>query len=76
MKFNLLGKYHLFGITLSLLLSASCAVNTVGTAPEKHKFIHIEGTPAYVLIEPSKSIESINDDIYICLAEVEGKARY
>ena len=75
MRFNLLGKYHLFSITLSLLLSASCAVNTVGSAPEKNKFIHIDGTPAYVLIEPSKSIELINDDIYICLAEVEGKAR-
>ncbi len=58
-----------------LLFTASCSVNTVNSVPEKNKFIHIEGTPAYVLIEPSKSIELINDDIYICLAEVEGKAR-
>ncbi len=58
-----------------LLLTSSCAVNTVNSVPEKNKFIHIEGTPAYVLIEPSKSIELINDDIYMCLAEVEGKVR-
>ena len=31
--------------------------------------------PPYVLIESDKSTELINDDIYICLAEVEGKAR-
>ena len=64
-----------FGITLLLLLTASCAVNTVTSAPEKSKFIHIDGTPAYVSIGTNKSVSLINDDIYICLAEVEGKAR-
>ena len=62
-------------IILSLFLIASCAVNTVDSAPEKNKFIQIDGTPAYVLIETNSSVEQINDDIYICLAEVEGKAR-
>ena len=62
-------------IILSVLLTASCAVNTVTSAPKKSKFVHIDGTPAYVSIEPNKSVELINDDIYICLAEVEGKAR-
>ena len=62
-------------IISSLLLTTSCAVNTVDSAPEKNKFIHIDGTPAYVLIEPNSSVDSMNDDIYICLAEVEGKAR-
>ena len=61
-------------IILSVLLTASCAVNTVTSAPKKSKFVHIDGTPAYVSIEPNKSVELINDDIYICLAEVEGKA--
>lgn len=60
---------------LSLLLITSCTVNTATSAPEKSKFIHIDGTPAYVLIEFDKSTDLINDDIYICLAEVEGKAR-
>ena len=60
---------------ISLLLVTSCAVNTASSAPEKNKFVHIEGTPAYILIEPDKSVESINDHIYVCLAEVEGKAR-
>ncbi len=62
-------------IISSLLLTTSCAVNTVDSAPEKNKFVHIDGTPAYVLIEPNNSVDSMNDDIYICLAEVEGKAR-
>jgi len=62
---------HIF----SLFLITSCTVNTVTSAPEKDKFLHIDGTPAYVLIESDKSTELINDDIYICLAEVEGKAR-
>ena len=61
-------------IIASLLLTTSCA-DTVDSAPEKNKFIHIDGTPAYVLIEPNSSVDSMNDDIYICLAEVEGKAR-
>lgn len=64
-----------FSIIFSLFLITSCAVNTVTSAPEKDKFLHIDGTPAYVLIEPDKSTDLINDDIYICLAEVEGKAR-
>ena len=67
-------KNILFGL-LSILLVTSCAVNTASSAPEKNKFVHIEGTPAYVLIEPDKSVDSINDHIYVCLAEVEGKAR-
>ena len=64
-----------FSIIFSLFLITSCAVNTVTSAPETDKFLHIDGTPAYVLIESDKSTELINDDIYICLAEVEGKAR-
>lgn len=64
-----------FSIIFSLFLITSCAVNTVTSAPEKDKFLHIDGTPAYVLIGSDKSTELINDDIYICLAEVEGKAR-
>ena len=71
---SLFRRHILFGV-LSLLLVTSCAVNTASSAPEKNKFIHIEGTPAYVLIEPDKSVDSINDHIYVCLAEVEGKAR-
>ena len=67
-------RHVLFGV-LSLLLVTSCAVNTASSAPEKNKFVHIEGTPAYVLIEPDKSEDLINDHIYVCLAEVEGKAR-
>lgn len=59
-----------------LFFIASCSVNTVNSVPEKNKFVHIEGTPAYVFIEPSKSKELINDDIYICLEEVEVKARH
>jgi hypothetical protein len=71
---SLFGRHVLFGV-LSLLLVTSCAVNTASSAPEKNKFVHIEGTPAYVLIEPDKSVDLINDHIYVCLAEVEGKAR-
>jgi len=68
-------KYNLLSIIITLFFISSCAVNTASSAPEKNKFVHIEGTPAYVLIEPDKSVDSINDHIYICLAEVEGKAR-
>ncbi len=64
-----------FSIIFSLFLITSCAVNTVTSAPEKEKFLHIDGTPAYVLIESDKSTDLVNNDIYICLAEVEGKAR-
>ena len=64
-----------FIIILSLFLITSCAVNTATSVPDKSKFIHIDGTPAYVLIESDKSTDFINDDIYICSAEVEGKAR-
>ena len=71
---SLFRRHVLFGV-LSLLLVTSCAVNTASSAPEKNKFVHIEGTPAYVLIEPDKSVDLINDHIYVCLAEVEGKAR-
>ena len=61
---------------LALIVLTSCAViNSVNSAPDEDKFINIEGTPAYVLIEPSKSIELINDDIYICSTEVEGNIR-
>ena len=55
------------------MVSTSCAVNTVNSAPDKNKFINIEGTPAYILMEPDKSMELINEDVYICSAEVEGK---
>ena len=68
-------KRQVFLGVISLLLVTSCAVNTASSAPEKNKFVHIEGTPAYVLIEPDKSLDLINDHIYICLAKVEGKAR-
>ena len=71
---SLFRRHILLGV-LSLLLVTSCAVNTASSAPEKNKFVHIEGTPAYVLIEPDKSVDLINDHIYVCLAEVEGKAR-
>ena len=71
---SLFRRHVIFG-ALSLLLVTSCAVNTASSAPEKNKFVHIEGTPAYVLIEPDKSVDLINDHIYVCLAEVEGKAR-
>ena len=71
---TLIAKNVFLGV-ISLLLISSCAVNTASSAPEKNKFVHIEGTPAYVLIEPDKTIDSINDHIYVCLAEVEGKAR-
>jgi hypothetical protein len=70
----LLIKNVLLVVTASLLVT-SCAVNTASSAPEKNKFVHIEDTPAYVLIESDKSVDLINDHIYICLAEVEGKAR-
>ena len=64
-----------FSIIFSLFLITSCAVNTATSVPDKSKFIHIDGTPAYVLIESDKSSDLIYDDIYICSAEVEGKAR-
>jgi hypothetical protein len=64
----------LFGV-LSLLLVTSCAVKETFSTPDKNKFVHIESTPAYILIEPDKSLELINDHAYVCLAEVEGKAR-
>ena len=64
-----------FSIIFSLLLITSCAVNTATSVPDKSKFIHIDGTPAYVLIESDKSVNLINDDIYICSVKVEGKAR-
>ena len=72
---NLFTKYNLLSIIIALFFISSCAVNTASSAPEKNKFVHIEGTPAYVLIEPDKSVDLINDHIYVCLAEVEGKAR-
>ena len=72
---NLFTKYNLLSIIITLFFISSCAVNTASSAPEKNKFVHIEGTPAYVLIEPDKSVDLINDHIYVCLAEVEGKAR-
>jgi hypothetical protein len=72
---KLFKKYNLFSIIITLFFISSCAVNTASSAPEKNKFVHIEGTPAYVLIEPDKSVDLINDHIYVCLAEVEGKAR-
>ena len=75
MRFNIARKYYLLSIILTLMLTAACAVNTVNSVPDKNKFINIEGTPAYVLIEASKSTELMNDDIYICSAEVEGKIR-
>ena len=68
-------KCNLLSIIIALFFISSCAVNTASSAPEKNKFVHIEGTPAYVLIEPDKSVDLINDHIYVCLAEVEGKAR-
>jgi len=55
-----------FSIIFSLFLITSCAVNTATSVPDKSKFIHIDGTPAYVLIESDKSVDLINDDIYIC----------
>ena len=57
------------------MVSTSCAINTVNSAPDKNKFLNIEGTPAYILMEPDKSMELINEDVYICSAEVEGKIR-
>jgi hypothetical protein len=45
----LLIKNVLLVVTASLLVT-SCAVNTASSAPEKNKFVHIEDTPAYVLI--------------------------
>lgn len=71
---NLFRKNILLSTITSLLL-ASCAINTANSAPEKNKFVHIEGTPAYVLIEPDKTIDLLNDHIYVCLAEVEGIKR-
>lgn len=68
-------KYLFLATAILSLLVSSCAVNTASSVPEKNKFVHIEGTPAYVLIEPDKSVDIINDHIYVCLAEVEGKAR-
>lgn len=72
---NLLRKNILIRFATLLLLTSSCAVNTADSAPEKNRFVHIVGTPAYVLIEPDKSLELINDHVYIYLAKVEGKAR-
>ena len=71
---NIFRKNILLCVITSLLIT-SCAVNTASSAPEKNKFVHIEGTPAYVLIEPDTLVATINDHIYVCLAEVEGKAR-
>ena len=65
----------LASLILTLMVTTSCAINTVNSAPDKNKFINIEGTPAYVLMEPDKSMELINEDVYICSAEVEGKIR-
>ena len=75
LKMKAFKKYNLLSIIIALFFISSCAVNTASSAPEKNKFVHIEGTPAYVLIEPDKSVDLINDHIYVCLAEVEGKAR-
>ena len=72
---KLFKKNNLLSIIIALFFISSCVVNTASSAPEKDKFVHIEGTPAYVLIEPDKSVDLINDHIYVCLAEVEGKAR-
>ena len=66
---------YLASLILTLMISTSCAINTVYSAPDKNKFINIEGTPAYILMEPDKSMELINEDVYICSAEVEGKIR-
>ena len=66
---------YLASLILTLMVSTSCAINTVNSAPDKNKFINIEGTPAYILMEPDKSMELINEDVYICSAEVEGKIR-
>ena len=66
---------YLASLILTLMVSTSCAVNTVNSAPDKNKFINIEGTPAYILMETDKSMELINEDVYICSAEVEGKIR-
>ena len=66
---------YLVGLILTLMVTTSCAINTVNSAPDKNKFINIEGTPAYILIEPDKSMELINEDVYICSAKVEGKIR-
>ena len=66
---------YLASLILTLMVSTSCAINTVNSAPDKNKFLNIEGTPAYILMEPDKSMELINEDVYICSAEVEGKIR-
>jgi len=66
---------YLASLVLTLMVTTSCAINTVNSAPDKNKFINIEGTPAYILMEPDKSMELINEDVYICSAEVEGKIR-
>jgi len=66
---------YLASLILTLMVSTSCAINTVYSAPDKNKVINIEGTPAYILMEPDKSMELINEDVYICSAEVEGKIR-
>jgi len=65
----------LVSLILALMVTTSCAINTVNSAPDKNKFINIEGTPAYILMEPDKSMELINEDVYICSAEVKGKIR-
>ena len=66
---------YLASLILTLMVTTSCAINTVNSAPDKNKFINIEGTPAYILMELDKSMELINEDVYICSAEVEGKIR-
>ena len=66
---------YLASLILTLMVTTSCAINTVNSVPDKNKFINIEGTPAYILMEPDKSMELINEDVYICSAEVEGKIR-
>ena len=66
---------YLASLILTLMVTTSCAINTVNSAADKNKFINIEGTPAYILMEPDKSMELINEDVYICSAEVEGKIR-
>ena len=41
----------------SFLLVTSCAVKETFSTPDENKFVHIDGTPAYVLIESDKSLE-------------------
>jgi hypothetical protein len=62
---NLFRKNLLLGIIFLSLLIKFCAVNKVSSIPAKNKFVHIDGTPAYVLIETGKSVGLINDYIYL-----------